>query len=46
VADKSGSYLSRECGCCIGGVDFVSLVCFLFCYLCFLLLLTSIRPTL
>lgn len=26
VADKSGSYLSRECGCCIGGVDFVSLI--------------------
>ncbi|KAJ6974738.1 tRNA N(3)-methylcytidine methyltransferase METTL6 [Populus alba x Populus x berolinensis] len=26
VADTSGSYLSRECGCCIGGVDFVSLI--------------------
>lgn len=26
VADKSGSYLSRECACCIGGVDFVSLI--------------------
>ncbi|CAK7341055.1 unnamed protein product [Dovyalis caffra] len=26
VADKSGLYLSRECGCCIGGVDFVTLI--------------------